>query len=386
MVEIADIKDKDSLQAWLKDQHGQVSVWIAARAAARALPIWWQAVVPRDWGRKRDVFMLPILRGLLISKVASFVPTDDIRFAAHAARDAANAAFTAHGAHAATYAAAAHPAAAYPAAASAAAAAYAVTSSYAAAAAAFWAAIRTDAEQAAQSQISDALPLWPDGQNPLDKEWSDIKAQVAASPDAPDWQFWLDWYDAQLAGNTLLPDPARTWEMLEKIALIDPATWDAGPEMVNPRIRDIRELYRLRAEVAALQSEKEEFLAARASQARRSHNQPPDGLVDDQPEVARQITIVWGSLDEARDELAQDTPDKGRLRDIAERLLSALTAIGKYIGKVADTAIMSAAEGAGKTAGKLAVHAVGVTVLDRLLNNGRLLQFAKDLLGYASGG
>jgi predicted oxidoreductase len=72
--------------------------------------------------------------------------------------------------------------------------------------------------------------------------------------------------------------------------------------------------------------------------------------------------------------------------DIAERLLSALTAIGKYIGKVADTAIMSAAEGAGKTAGKLAVHAVGVTVLDRLLNNGRLLQFAKDLLGYASGG
>jgi hypothetical protein len=47
---------------------------------------------------------------------------------------------------------------------------------------------------------------------------------------------------------------------------------------------------------------------------------------------------------------------------------------------------MSAAEGAGKTAGKLAVHAVGVTVLDRLLNNGRLLQFAKDLLGYASGG
>ena len=109
MVEIADIKDKDSLQAWLKDQHGQVSVWIAARAAARALPIWWQAVVPRDWGRKRDVFMLPILRGLLISKVASFVPTDDIRFAAHAARDAANAAFTAHGAHAATNAAAAHP-------------------------------------------------------------------------------------------------------------------------------------------------------------------------------------------------------------------------------------------------------------------------------------
>ncbi|MFN3164762.1 MAG: hypothetical protein ACE37N_15115 [Pseudohongiellaceae bacterium] len=41
----------------------------------------------------------------------------------------------------------------------------------------------------------------------------------------------------------MLGDAARTWEMLEEIALIDAATWDAGPEVVNPVIRDIWERY-----------------------------------------------------------------------------------------------------------------------------------------------
>jgi len=45
---------------------------------------------------------------------------------------------------------------------------------------------------------------------------------------------------------------ARCWGMLEQIALIDPETWGYGPEVVNPVIREIWELHRLRAEVAAL--------------------------------------------------------------------------------------------------------------------------------------
>jgi len=66
---------------------------------------------------------------------------------------------------------------------------------------------------------------------------------VQRRSDADDWQFWIDWYDALLAGRPMLGDAGRTGEMLEQIALIDPATWDAGPEVVNPVIRGIYEGY-----------------------------------------------------------------------------------------------------------------------------------------------
>src|SRR6056297_3599681 len=204
-----------------------------------------------------------------------------------------------------------------------------------------------------------------------------VKWQIANSEDAQDWQFWIDWYDSLLDGRPMLGDSGRTWEMLEQIALIDPATWDRGPEVANPVIREIWELHRLRAEVSALQAEKAAFLAARASGAQRGHNQPPEGLVDDAPEVARQITIIWDGLDEARDELERDAPDKGVLRAIAERMLAALNAVVAYCGKVGDAVVMSAAKFGG--------GAVGTAVLDQVANNGRLMQFAKDILTFGGG-
>ena len=146
---------------------------------------------------------------------------------------------------------------------------------------------------------------------------------------------------------------------------------------MNPVIREIWELHRLRAEVAALQAEKAAFLAARASEVQRGHNQPPDGLVDDAPEVARQITLIWDGLDEAREELERAAPDKGVLRVIAERMLAALNAVVAYCGKVGDAVVMSAA--------KVGGGAVGTAVLDHVANNGRLMQFAKDLLAYGGG-
>ena len=383
MVEIADIKDRDSLEVWLQYQPREVSVWISSRIAMRILPQCWAAVLTEDWLHGNDVNALPIMRSLLISSVAAFRPKDLIRAAAEKA-----------GAVSAGYKCPRDLTAAPAAAANAAAAAFAPEANFLSSAlcvpdnatsyrAAFaaddsWQAIRTDAEQAGTRPLPDALPLWPYGENPLEKDWSDINASVANAPDAADWQFWIDWYDAQLSGRTMLPDPKRTWDMLEQIALIDPATWDAGPETVNPIIREIWKLHHLRSEVAVMQAEKEAFLAARASRAQRSHNLPPEGLVDDQPELAHQITIVWDSLDEAWDALDQDTPDKGWLRAIAERLLSALTAIGQYCAKVADTTVMSAAKVGGP---------VGVTTLiDHLANNGRLMQFAKDLFTFGAGG
>ena len=64
MSESVDIKDRESLKAWLKDQPHEVAVWIASRAAARVLPVWWDAVLTEDWARKRDLTATPIVRSL----------------------------------------------------------------------------------------------------------------------------------------------------------------------------------------------------------------------------------------------------------------------------------------------------------------------------------
>ena len=246
----------------------------------------------------------------------------------------------------------------------------------------FWKAVTSDAAYVARHEFLGVLPLWHDGSRPLTEQWRAIKWQVANSEGSEDWQFWIDWYDSLLDGRPMLGDAGRTWEMLEHIALIDPGTWDKGPEAVNPVIRGIWELHRLRAEVAALQAEKVAFLAARASEVQRGHNQPPEGLVDDAPEVARQITIIWDGLDEAREELERDAPDKGRLHAIAQRMLAALNAVVAYCGKVADRTVTSAAEAAGKFAGRAAV----VAAIDHVAMNGRLSQCIKDLISFGSAG
>jgi hypothetical protein len=225
MRKIADIQDTNSLEAWLEGQPREVAVWIASRAAVRVLPVFWEAVLTEDWAREGDLTALPVLRSVLISSVAVAGPTEEIRTAAAkpAYADAYAEAY-AYALHVANTAAKTDPAAnTHP----------------------IWKAIRADADQAADGGLPDALPLWPWGRGPLEEQWAKVKARVAETPDARDWQFWMDWYDALLDGRPLLGDAARTQKMLEKIVTeITPETWDAGPEVVNPVIREIWEGYR----------------------------------------------------------------------------------------------------------------------------------------------
>ena len=95
MVDVSDIRDQESLEAWLEDQPREVAVWIASRAAARVMPVWWDAVLTEDWARERDLTALPVSRSVLISSVAARVPTNDTKaigaalVAAHAASNQA---------------------------------------------------------------------------------------------------------------------------------------------------------------------------------------------------------------------------------------------------------------------------------------------------------
>ncbi len=372
MIAIEDIKDGESLKEWLtewpktngldKDATRAVAVTIAHRAAMRLLPVFWQWCVTGS-ARMFGSTALPFLRSCLISGVTAKMPTPELKNAAAAAA-AARATTTAT---AATAFVAATAAASAAAASTTSATIDAAANTNSAQAVAFWVSLQSDCDTIAHVEDALAMPLWLIGENPLEDSWH----EVVNKEKGPEWAFWIKWYEDALAGHP------QNWKMLEKIALIDPEIWEAGPYAVSERIAEILELHRLRAEVATLQAERDEFHSRVATAAHRSHNQPPD-LVDSDFDLARETTIIWVGLDDASQELEKDEPDKGVLGKIAKQILSAIASVTRYCGKIADTAIMAAA--------KVGGGAVVTWVVDYIVNNGRLLQFAKDLLNFSGGG
>lgn len=438
MVGVADIADGESLKRWLEGQPPDASVWIAARIAARSLPFHWSNTRNQSGVSASAEMTIASLRYLLTSLVAGgaqdvttslvaavgetaseategFVLHSGMADAALAMEngdagallsDATNAAGAAI--HAAAKVSArlsvigSGPDASNVDEALAQAQKAIVYKAYAdavngtgdmstqdrwaranpaadAVKGELWRSVRRDTEAAESGTLPDALALWQDGSNPLADQWTSLRGSPGAGQDAAgDWAFWIAWYDALLEGRPMLGDAARTLEMLERIALIDSEIWKNGPEAVNPEIREIWELYRLRVEVAELQAEMAALSSDRASKAQRGHNQPPEGLVDTEQELGTKIKIIWDVLNEAQDELEKDRPDKSRLWHIGEKMQAALEEVVAYSGKVADAFVMSAAKVGGGT--------VGTSILDHFANDGRLMQFANDLLTYSLGG
>ncbi|MGR3547401.1 MAG: hypothetical protein ACU0CB_02750 [Roseovarius sp.] len=204
MGETLGIRDQASLKEWLEDQPREVAVWIASRAAARVLPIWWQAVLTEDWANEANLTVLPALRRLLTSSVSFHNPSDSLRIAAKRTLEGGivgipfkpplEADGAARGAAlAASAATAAHPAA---------------VAAFAASRASSGAQIglKSDAIFLASGELPDDLPLWPEEAGPPAEQWRAIKWQVDQSEGAEDWQFWIKWYDALLDGRPMLGD------------------------------------------------------------------------------------------------------------------------------------------------------------------------------------
>lgn len=252
-MDVGAIKDTESLEAWLqarprgteaeRDEAHRWAVLIAHRAAMRALPVFWDWSLT-DIAGNGDLTSLPLLRAVLIGGVAGTCPTPLIKGAALPAADASAdaAALYAFSAADTTDAAAvsahlAADAAAFSAAAAASAGFRAAlpTASAAAADAAHsasaWDATREDCAGLLAGGPHDRRPLWP-AENPLASLWSGTRRKTLAQ--GPGWHFWVDWYERALNGQP------QDWDLLTKIALIDPEDWDKGADHVNALIADIR--------------------------------------------------------------------------------------------------------------------------------------------------
>jgi hypothetical protein len=103
-----------------------------------------------------------------------------------------------------------------------------------------WKEVRRDAAAYLGTDMRAAIPLWDGGKAGMPPDiaaaWERARAALTARVEAGEtgWQFWIDWYEAQLAGAD------QNWEMLKEIVLIPDADWQQGAAHVNGLIEEIR--------------------------------------------------------------------------------------------------------------------------------------------------
>ncbi|MFN7267789.1 MAG: hypothetical protein ACK5UA_02165, partial [Cereibacter sp.] len=231
MGEVAGIKDKETLEAWLKGRSHEDAICIAHRVAMRWAPLFWIRL-GENWARKGDLTALVSLWPLLTAGVARTYPTPEVKAAA-SADAAARTAFDIAAEAAATvvYAVDAAETAAYATAAAADSDAIdarnaGAESNYAA----HLQSVRMDCAALEEGGDPFILPLW-DG--PLPERIADAWAQTRrewALAGGPVWAFWTQFFENALAGRP------QNWPLLHDIALIPPKDWQGGPDRVHPII------------------------------------------------------------------------------------------------------------------------------------------------------
>ena len=330
--------DREEFENWLKQQDRETCVKVAVRAALRVFPV--AAHYPEN------NLALLTARAILISGVAAVYPTPEIRFAA-GARAAAGAA----GARAAAYAAGAADAP------------VTVENIDAAIAAvrAVDTAVRTEGfdsaafytVEAANEATSSATDYGPTGafvHMSSDATYSDTKIppeQLLLTPlwhgetepqwaqlgnnllDTPAFAFWREWYQGFVDGSPM------DWDLQYQVALIPDEDWEKGAEHIARLIEEIRARLALEKRIAELESA---LVVASGNRLGIGGNNPPEAIEAELP-VAKELLVIWEPLQELKEEVEAEEPDKGRIVRAIEALGTALKAGLKWAAGKADLAV-----------------------------------------------
>lgn len=339
-LKIDDIRDRGSFERWLGRQASfRVSVSIGARAGMRVQPILWTRLE-----HKKSIIgltALPFFRLMLVSAGATSKMQSTVQQVADASVQAA------YG-----YAARVHDRAAYSIAYAVDSARRAMSDAHSAAAAAAlaaadiaettrgavardtcWRALRADCAAQKTNENIWSVPLWP-APAAFSGEWLSVKSawEHVGSP----WDTFARIYDDFWHGRE--PD----WDYLERIILIAPKIWEAGPEAVAKALEIIDELRRLsalaKAQLNKLRSDQD--VQRPGGLAGLGHNNPPESLSEEATgEVLQAGAVAARAVEELADELDKSEPSPVRLDYNSNRLLQALAVIAKYCGHKLDLAV-----------------------------------------------
>ncbi|MBL4751970.1 MAG: hypothetical protein JKX71_15575 [Amylibacter sp.] len=280
---MVEVSNEDEFEEWLKGQNQPVHIAIATRAALRSFPVAIVAIADKKEQLHTKTLSLLTGRAILTSAVVCNAPTDDVKAAARSSADSITdyTVFPVNDSIFSVISAAASAASAADS-----------TANYAKFA--ISAAISTTDSASRLASFSDAniidldittnllqSPLWRNGKfdGIFKVTWDKFVDEIL--PNAPEFNFWRDWYQGFLDGKPL------DWNLQREVALIPDADWDKGPAHIADMIEEI----------------KAQFLADKAPLAEKLELNPETGKFFVTPIPARKPDLLNTTLEKTADAL-----------------------------------------------------------------------------------